>query len=248
MLATLVTLSGCGGSPPQAAASSPSSSPSATPDPHVDANSVKQIELAANELKPLVDLLDTNGRPYHPTAATWTMINDGPIDISPSTHPGCLKQVPKYTAGYDREFSYGLDASGLERGHGDITVLASDSAQDVVVAQQEIATADYLSCYESQQVRAYLSAHDGVTVTGATSHRLESIDVGVPNVTVLFMTHYQFQNQTKVDYTVATWTAFDRYRVLIWVQTCCGEPTMADVQPNVLLVSQRMQAAAQGHL
>jgi hypothetical protein len=244
MLATLVVASGCGGSPSQATASSPSSPPSATADARADAISVKQIELAASELKPLVDLLDTNGRPYRPAPSTWTMINDGPIQLSLSQR-GCLKHVPKYTAAYDREFSYGLDASGGERGHGDITVLVADSVKDISLAQQEVATADYLSCFESEQVRAYLGAHDGVTLIGGTSQRLEAIDVGVPNVTVLFMTRYQFQNQTKVDYTVVTWTGYDRYRAIMWVQTCCGEPTMVDVQPNALLVAQRMQAAAQ---
>jgi hypothetical protein len=217
--------------------------PSAVFDPSADTVSVQDIEVGATELHPLIDLYDADGRPFVAPAATWTMINDGVLDV---THPvpGCLSHAPHYTAAYDREFSYGLQANGLEKGHGAVAVYAAEWAIDISNAQEEVSTGAYLECYEAKNIRGYLTQHPGVTLNGPTTRKVETIDVGVPNLTILFVTPFGYQKSDKVDYTVVSWLAYDRYRVISWVQTCCGEPNMTDVQPDFLLIAQRIQAAA----
>lgn len=172
------------------------------------------------------------------------MVDEGALPVTAATQPGCLTHVPKYTAAYGREFSYGLNAAGLEAGHGEIIVEAAQSTTDITLAQTEVATTTYQACYETDQIRGYLGGHAGVTMTGATTRQLETVSIGVPNVTMTFTTAYKFQNQAKVDYTVVSWTSYDRYRVVSWVQTCCGRPKVADVSVDLLVMAQRMQAAA----
>jgi imidazoleglycerol phosphate dehydratase HisB len=129
---------------------------------------------------------------------------------------------------------------------GDLDIDEHHTVEDVAItlAQAEVATTTYQACYETDQIRGYLGGHAGVTMTGATTRQLETISIGVPDVTMTFTTPFKFQNQAKVDYTVVSWTSFDRYRVVSWVQTCCGRPKIADVSVDLLVIAQRMQAAA----
>jgi uncharacterized protein YceK len=230
LLATMAALAGCGGVATQPA---PTPSPSDTATSAADQASVEQITLAAADLKPLTT-----------PASAWTVVDEGALPVSAAAQPGCLTHVPKFTAAYGREFSYGLNAAGLEQGHGEIIVEAAQSAADITLAQTEVATTTYQACYETDQIRGYLGGHAGVTMTGATTRQLETVSIGVPDVTMTFTTPFKFQNQAKVDYTVVSWTSYDRYRVVSWVQTCCGRPKIGDVSVALLIIAQRMQAAA----
>jgi len=234
----VMMLSACGGSPQ----STDTTAPSPSVDTSADATTVYHLELAASELPPLTTLYDSNGHPFTNTAAPWTMVYDSSLTLSASG-PGCLTHIPHYTAAYGREFSYNLQKNGLEGGHAGVTVFAASSADDVAGAQRDAATAQYQSCYAEQSVRAYLQ-QPGVQVTGATSTKNEPVDVGVPNVTVLYVTPYTFQAKAKVMYTMVSWTSFDRFRAISYIDTCCGQPGTAEVRASLVLIAQRLERAA----
>lgn len=238
ILSVVAALSGCGSQ------SMPGASPSPSPSVNTrdDETTIYHIELEATELPSLTTLYDSNGHSFTNTAAPWTMIYDGLLTL-PASGPGCLTHVPHYTSAYAREFSYNLQKNGLEGGHAAVTVFAASSADDIASAQRDVATAQYQGCYADQSVRAYLN-QAGVQVTGATTTKNEPVDVGVPNVTVLYMTPYTFQAKAKVMYTEVSWTSFDRFRAISYVETCCGQPGTADVRASLALIAQRLERAA----
>jgi hypothetical protein len=215
-------------------------------DAAADARATQQMQLAAWEMEPITHFSNAQGQPVWVDAAGWTMIDDRPMTLS-SNQPGCVARPPHYLAGQYREYSYALNANGLEAGHAFVSVMAADSAADVARLQQDLAATTYIDCYATG-IRDDLSAIPGVTLTGDTSRALQTSDVGVPSLTYVFRTPYQFQNGAKVLNTTVSWISYSRYRAIVQVQTCAceGLPSIENQQPDVVVIAQRMRRIADG--
>jgi hypothetical protein len=226
---------------------SPSAALAPTADPAADARAVQQIQLMTSELQPLINFSNAQGQRVRIEPLAWTMIDDSPMALT-SIQPGCLARLPHYLAGRYREFSYGLDANGFEKGHALISVMAGDSATDIARVQQDVASITYTDCFENE-IRGDLASIRGVTLTGDTIRTLQTSDIGVPNLTFVFRTPYQFDG-AKVLNTTVSWISYGRYRAIIRVQVCeCTGLTSVEnenVRPDIILVAQRMQLIADG--
>ena len=225
-----------------------SPSPALTPkaDAAADARATQQMQLAAWEMEPITKFSNAQGQPVRVDPVAWTLIDDRPMTLS-SSQPSCVTRPPHYIAGQYREFSYGLNAHGLEQGHALISLMAADSASDVARLQQDVTSITYINCY-ANGIRDDLAAIPGVTLTGDTSSSRQTNDVGVPSLTYVFRSPYQFQNGEKVLNTTVSWISYSRYRAIVQLQTCeCeGLPSIENQRPDVIVIAQRMRRIADG--
>ena len=217
---------------------------SATPQPTLTAAGyqaiAESISLTAAELSPFS---------VHPpvvavpgaAASGWTLVNDMAIDVNELT-PGCLSDLYPETAAWFRSYSYDLEPNDAEEGQGTLSVYVIGSAANAAAEQAAIATEAYGLCYEAQ-VTDKLSGLPGTTVTGPVTVTPESVEAGVPSVMRLYVFPYTYAGTPMTWYDGVIWLQYGRYRAILDLATCCGQPPVSDFQPDAQLLGTRMLAA-----
>jgi hypothetical protein len=59
----------------------------------------------------------------------------------------------------------------------------------------------------------------------------------------LYSFPYTWASQSKINYDTVVWLQYGRYRAILDLWTCCGQPPVSDFQPDAQLLGARMRAA-----
>ncbi|MGA3185328.1 MAG: hypothetical protein ABSE52_12120 [Candidatus Dormibacteria bacterium] len=175
-------------------------------------------------------------------ASGWNVIYGSSIDVAHLTS-GCLTPLSPEIAGWYRGYSYDLEPDDVDEGQGSLWVYVIDTPADATAEQAEVATAAYGLCWETQVTTDLTSGGSAVVVTGPTSIAVESVDAGVASYMRLYTTPYTFGGEAKTNYDSVVWLQYGRYRAILDLSTCCGQPPVSDFQPDAQLLATRMQAA-----
>jgi len=175
-------------------------------------------------------------------ATGWDVIYDAPIDVAHLTG-GCLTPLSPEIAGWYRGYSYDLEPDDVDEGQGSLWVYVIDTPADAATEQGEIATAAYGLCWGTQVTTDLNSVGSGVAVTGPASIAVESVETAVPSYMRLYATPYTFGGEAKTYYDSVVWLRYGRYRAILDLGTCCGQPPASDFQADAQLLAARMQAA-----
>ncbi len=228
--------------PSAPSSATPSGESSAAPDPtstdYQDA--AESISLTAAELSPFS---------VHPPVAAiagaaasgWSLIADNAMVVT-GVKTGCQPEIYPVTAGWYREYSYDLEPNDGEEGHGTLSVEVIDTPADAAAEQASVAGDAYGLCYQSQ-VTGELSDIAGVSVTGTVTLVIENMDAGVPSYMRLYSFPYTYAGESKTNYDTVVWLQYGRYRAILDLWTCCGQPPVSDFQPDAQLLGTRMRAA-----
>jgi hypothetical protein len=199
----------------------------------------ESISLTAGDLSPLSVHSPVAAVPGA-AASGWTVITDQAINVDEIT-PGCLPELYPEIAAWDRAYSYDLQPNDAEEGHGTLRVYVIDTAAHAAAEQAAVVTASYGTCYAAQ-VPDDLSG-TGAVATGPVTMVVESVDAGVSSYTRLYTLPYTFAGEAKTNYDSVVWLQSGRYRAILDLWTCCGQPPASDFQADTQLLGARMQAA-----
>jgi hypothetical protein len=171
-------------------------------------------------------------------ASGWSLINDEAINVHELT-PGCLSDLYPEAAAWFRSYSYDLEPDDAEEGQGTLSVYVIENAADAAAEQSAVATDAYGLCYEALVTDELPPA----TVTGPVTVTPESVQADVPSVMRLYIVPYRFAGTPMTWYDSAIWLQYGRYRAVLDLATCCGQPPVSDFQADVQLLATRMRAA-----
>jgi hypothetical protein len=211
--------------------------PWAQPDYQAIAES---ISLSAAELSPFSVHPPVAGVPGA-AASGWTLVNDEAIDVD-GLKRGCLPVNYSDTAGWFRSYSYDLEPNDSEEGQGLSYVYVIGTASHAAAEQNAVASAAYGSCYGEEDTEQ-VSGLGGSVVTGPVSDTAESVDAGVPSLMRLYSFPYTYAGMALTWYDSVIWLQYARYRAILDLSTCCGQPPAGDFQPDAQLLAKRMRAA-----
>jgi hypothetical protein len=224
--------------PSGGSSAAPSAASGPTSTEYQDA--AESISLTAAELSPFS---------VHPPVAAiagaaasgWSLIADNAMVVT-GLKTGCQPDIYPVTAGWYREYSYDLEPNDGEEGHGTLSVEVIDTPADAAAEQASVAGDAYGLCYQSQ-VTGEISNTAGAAVTGSVTLVTESVDAGVPSYMRLYSFPYTWASQSKINYDTVVWLQYGRYRAILDLWTCCGQPPVSDFQPDAQLLGARMRAA-----
>ena len=173
-------------------------------------------------------------------ASGWTVITNQAINVEELT-PGCIPELYPEIAAWDRAYSYDLEPNDAEDGHGTLRVYVIDTVAHAAAEQATVATATYGTCYATQ-VPDDISG-TGAVATGPVTLVTENMDAGVPSSMRLYSFPYSYAGESKTTYDSVVWLQYGRYRAILDLWTCCGQPPVSDFQPDAQLLGTRMRAA-----
>jgi hypothetical protein len=199
----------------------------------------ESISLTASDLSPLSVHSPVAAVPGA-AASGWTVITNQAINVDEIT-PGCIPELYPEIGAWDRAYSYDLEPNDAEEGHGTLRVYVIDTAAHAAAEQATVATASYGTCYAAQ-VPDDLSG-TGAVATGLVTTVVESVDAGVPSYMRLYTFPYSYAGEAMTNYDTVVWLQYERYRAILDVWTCCGQPPVSDFQPDAQLLGTRMRAA-----
>jgi hypothetical protein len=116
-----------------------------------------------------------------------------------------------------------------------------DIGAHAAAEQAVVATASYGTCYATQ-VPDDISG-TGAVATGPVTTVLESVDAGVPSYMRLSTFPYSSAGEAMTTYDSVVWLQYGRYRAILDLWTCCGQPPASDFQADAQLLGTRMRAA-----
>jgi hypothetical protein len=224
--------------PNAVSSAAPSTTSSAASIEYQDA--AETISLTAAELSPFSVHSPVAAVPGA-AASGWSTIDDKALNVGSFTS-SCVPDLYPEIAAWYREYSYDLVPDGTEEGHGSISVYVIDTPSDAAAEQASVAGGAYALCYQSEVTEA-ISNSAGAAVTGTVTVVTETMDAGVPSYMRLYSFPYTFAGEVKTDYDTVVWLQYGRYRAILDLWTCCGQPSVSDFQPDAQLLATRMRAA-----
>ena len=222
---------------PSSGSGAPSASSGTTALEYQEA--AQSISLTASDLSPLSVHSPVAAVPGAATSG-WTVITNQAINVEEIT-PGCIPELYPEIAAWDRAYSYDLEPNDAEEGHGTLRVYVIDTAAHTAAEQATVATASYGTCYAAQ-VPDDVSG-TGAVATGPVTMVVESVDAGVSGYMRLYTFPYSYAGEVKTNYDSVVWLQHGRYRAILDLWTCCGQPPASDFQADAQLLAARMQAA-----
>lgn len=175
--------------------------------------------------------------------AGWTAVGGPPtVHSGPSTASGCVPPplIANTTASAGEEFSYLLNAQGLEKGHLTEAALVFGGPADLDAYIRNVVTTPYRTCI-AEQVQNQ-TAVDGVTIAGAASTSVVPLPAELHGLHVHISFPYVFAGQSKVAQDEVVYLTGSRVRVLFEFDTCCSPFPATMVDQVLSQVAAKMRA------
>lgn len=176
--------------------------------------------------------------------AGWTAVGPPPtVQSGPIIASGCMPPalVAYTTASTGEDFSYLLNAQGLEKGHLSEGALVFETPADVDAYMEQVVTPSYGACV-ADQIKGE-TALDGVTPIGAATNSVVPLPVGFRGVHVHVSFRYLFGGLPKLAEDELVILAGTRVRVVLQFDTCCTPFPAALVDHVLSTVAAKIEAA-----